>query len=817
MLPEIVENVPAVVMRLSHIDDNWRTWFVTRNVSMYGYTTDDLMSGKITWFDLVHPDDRVLLSKTINDYEAHGINSFKLYYRLVQQNGDSVPVTEYNMVVRDADGAIICYDTVIVSNTQDEASRRLIDDHYRQPAVLNDILMSLHDSDLDHALQIILDRTGAYLDTSRALLFKDSPDHRTCKIIYEWCNTDIASVMDLDYSITYETEMPEIYVALQTTGNLLIHYGEIPENCREEFDAEGLIASAIFAVYLNGDHFGFVCFDDCVIERRWDDNTARFLKNISNLISTVLARQYAAGLLARNQKTYETVLNNVGSYIFVVDSQTNAIIFANQAFKRNFGDDCVGKNADDYIPIGKAIQSGAEADKVSYPEIYSEKSGEWLAVSTENMTWVDGRMVKLVNCYNITAKKMFADTLEEKIEERTHELLVMTREAETAKLKAEDATLAKSNFLANMSHEIRTPMNAILGLSELLTEAGLPAVEHEHVKNIRRSSSILLNIINDILDISKLEAGKLELVKVNYNLMQTVDHVSSMLRVMATNKGLEYRLKKPEDSDICLFGDDIRLRQILINILSNAVKFTEHGYVQLDINIGDDKIVFTVTDTGSGIKPQDLATIFEPFSQSDIHKNRKIQGTGLGLPICKSLAELMQGQIEVTSEYGKGSVFTVTIPKVLGDAAKLEREKPHVESVFAPEATVLVVDDVDMNLYVAEALLEEYGIMVVTASSGAEAVKLVQETDFDIVFMDHMMPEMDGIEATKAIRALDPTFKTLPIIALTANAVIEARTSFEEASMDDFLSKPIEADKLNLILKKWIPAAKQIQKPVERL
>lgn len=815
-LPDIIEHVPAVVMRLSHENDHWHMWFVTQNVSMYGYDAQAFMSGEITWFDLVHPDDKVLLSKTINDYENHSINSFKLYYRLVEKNGDIVPVTEYNTVNRDAEGNIICYDTAIVSNTQDEASRRLIDQHYRQQVVLNDILLSLHDSNLDNALQIILDRTGAYLDTSRALLFKDSPDHKTCKIVYEWLNRDIESVMDLDYSITYETGMPEIYIALQTTGNLIINYGEIPENCKEEFEAEGLISSAIFAIYLNGDHYGFVCFDDCVVERRWDDDTTRFLKNIANIISTVLARQYAANQLAQNQKTYETVLNNVDSYIFVTNLKTNEIIFANAAFKNTFGETCVGKNADDYIKVGMAIRSDlnipAEFGKVYYPEIYSEKTGEWLAISAEEMTWVDGSRVKLVNCYNITAKKMFANTLEEKIEERTAELRLMTEEAERAKEKAEDATLAKSNFLANMSHEIRTPMNAILGLSELLVNADLTPQDREHVKNIRRSSGILLNIINDILDISKLEAGKLALVNVNYNFMQTIDHVSSMLRVMAANKGLEYKLVKSGSLNICLYGDDIRLRQILINILSNAVKFTEHGSVEFGINITDTDVIFEIKDTGIGMRPEVLDEIFEPFSQTDIHRNRKILGTGLGLPICKSLAELMHGSIKVTSVYGQGSTFTVSIPKVLGDADMLEKEKVHEDSIYAPTAKVLVVDDVDMNLYVAEALLEEYGIHAVTASSGAEAIELVKQTDFDIVFMDHMMPEMNGIEATKLIRELGAKYKALPIVALTANAVIEARTSFEEAGMDDFLSKPIEAEKLNLLLKKWIPAEKIIDR-----
>lgn len=816
-LPPIIENCPAVVFRLSHKGDNWRTLHVTQNISKYGYNAEDFLSGRKQWFTIVHPDDRVLVSKTVSDYEAHNINNFKLYYRIVTAAGESIHVTEYNTVNRDDDGNILCYDTYIFNNTQDDASRRLIDDHFRQQLVLNDILMSLHDADQDQALQIILDRTGEYLDTSRALLFKDSPDHKTCKIVYEWCNQDVDSVKVLDYSITYETGMPEIYIALQTTGSLIINHGQIPENCKEEFEAEGLVASAIFAIYLDGEHYGFVCFDDCVVERVWDEDTVRFLKNVANIISTVLARQSAAQKLAQNQKTYETVLNNVDSYIFVTSLDTNEIIFANRTFKDKFQPGQGTVDIGEYLNLCSAISSAPaqnNADKNAYPEIFCHVTGEWLAISTEIITWVNGEKVRLVNCYNITAKKHFANTLEQRIEERTHALRLMTEEAEKAKQRAEDAALAKSQFLANMSHEIRTPMNAILGLSELLAEDDLNPRQMEHIKAIRSSSNVLLTIINDILDISKLEAGRLSLVNVNYNLEQTLDYVSSLLKVMAKDKTLEYQFSASGSIDICLYGDDIRLRQVLLNLLGNAVKFTQRGSVRLDVNIGDETIVFSVTDTGVGINKEDTSIIFEPFSQSDTHKNRKIQGTGLGLPICKSLIELMGGTIEVTSTYGSGSVFAVTIPKVLGDAAQLIREPVLENSLYSPDTKVLVVDDIDINLYVAQAILEEFGIYTATAPSGAKAIELIKENDFDLVFMDHMMPEMNGIEATKIIRGMGEKYERLPIIALTANAVVEARDLFEKSGMSDFLSKPIEVNKLNMILEKWLPSQKRLHQPV---
>lgn len=414
-LTEIIEAMPAVVMRLAHIGDDWLTWFISENISWYGYSREEFMNGKVKWHDLCHPDDRIIINRQIKEYEAQGVDSFKLHYRLRHKNGDSSPITEFNIVRRNEKGDIYCYDTVIVNASQTELGQKLINEHARQQLVMNDILMSLYDSDLDNALQIILDRTGVYLDTSRALLFKDSPDHKTCKVVYEWCNRDIASVMDLDFVITYSTSMPEIYVALQDTGYLLVNFGEIPENCREEFESEGLVASAIFAIYLDGDHYGFVCFDDCVVERKWDEDTFKFLKNISSLISTVLARQKQAQELEISRKATQTVLDNVSSYIFVISPDNDDIVFANRAFKDVFGENCLGRDAKDYIAFRGGQpdeEDGQGRDGYIESDVFCEQTSQWLGIDTEELDWVDGRRVIMVNCSDITVNKLYADAVE---------------------------------------------------------------------------------------------------------------------------------------------------------------------------------------------------------------------------------------------------------------------------------------------------------------------------------------------------------------------------------------------------------------------
>ncbi|MDE6595834.1 MAG: response regulator [Oscillospiraceae bacterium] len=383
--------------------------------------------------------------------------------------------------------------------------------------------------------------------------------------------------------------------------------------------------------------------------------------------------------------------------------------------------------------------------------------------------------------------------------------------------RADMANSAKSDFLANMSHEIRTPMNAIAGFAELC----LREKNYQYAADIKAAAKNLIAIINDILDISKIESGKLELVPSVYSVEDMLNDVISLVYVQLDGKsGIEFKIDIDKRLPKKMYGDEVRIKQILINLLGNSVKFTKEGHIGLSVREisrnGDmSDIMIKVTDTGIGIKREDISKLFSNFQQVDTKKNREIEGTGLGLSITKNLVEMMNGTITVNSDYGKGSTFTVVLRQKVADssyisvaaakAAPANEEKSTV--LYAPDAKVLIVDDNKVNLKVAAQLLSQYGIKCSTADSGKKAVQMVRSGYYDLVFMDHMMPEMDGVDTTKMIRSQGDAYsKGLPIIALTANAVSGAKEMFLESGLNDFISKPIQLPQLEKILAKWLPA-----------
>ncbi len=395
---------------------------------------------------------------------------------------------------------------------------------------------------------------------------------------------------------------------------------------------------------------------------------------------------------------------------------------------------------------------------------------------------------------------------------------------EEAKLDAEAANRSKTLFLANMSHEIRTPMNAILGFSELVLKKTASDTVREYAGDIKKSCLNLLAVINDILDISKLDSGKAELSCGNYLTADLLQEVYHIIDVQARNKGLHFEMNTDPRIPNELYGDKTRVRGILLNLLNNAVKYTERGSVVFNIRlVGIEKQVatleYSITDTGIGLEEESRQHLFDSFARFDAKRNTNVEGTGLGLSIVNGYVNLMGGTIKVDSIYGRGSTFTVELTQEIVDDAPLNFTKTtaqessalNVEEIKIVDARVLVTDDNQINLKLIKSTLEYYGLSVDTAGSGKEALELCADTQYDIVFMDQMMPEMDGIETMERIRKLSPYYAAGgpgKIIVLTANAILGVREELIGKGFDEYLSKPLQFKELEQILRQFVPAEK---------
>jgi signal transduction histidine kinase/CheY-like chemotaxis protein/HPt (histidine-containing phosphotransfer) domain-containing protein len=431
--------------------------------------------------------------------------------------------------------------------------------------------------------------------------------------------------------------------------------------------------------------------------------------------------------------------------------------------------------------------------------------------------------------FNITPQSD-RDLLNIALRDMAGSLNQMFDQATEERARAEAANETKSNFLANMSHEMRTPLNAVIGLSELaLGGTDLTGDDRQNIEKVYNAGVTLLGLVNDILDLSKIEAGKLELIPVDYDTASLVNDTITLNIVRIGGKPIQFQLHIDETLPRRLLGDELRIKQICNNLLSNAFKYTEKGKVDFSVSYerdGDDVwLILSVEDTGIGIKPEDMKKLFSQYNQVDTKSNRKIEGTGLGLSIAKNLTELMDGSITVESEYGRGSIFTVKVRQrfvtdaaIGSDVAEKLKGFQYVDSIRSrnrklvrislPYARVLVVDDVISNLDVAKGILKPYDMQIDCVTGGPQAIELIRKAEvrYNAIFMDHMMPGMDGIEATRIIREEIGTdyARNIPILALTANAIIGNEEIFLKNGFQAFLSKPIDILAMDAAIRQWV-------------
>lgn len=672
-----------------------------------------------------------------------------------------------------------------------------------------------------------------------------------------WLNSN-ATIVDtlaanIEYSRFFDQDgaffhdyLKSVYDSLNTKGYIYDIYFTFPDNtmaCASDFVADGTVdfsherdwyrvAAETNEIYYSAPYM--------------DSDTKKPIITISK---AVRADSELKGIIAADifVDVLVDIINEAdvaeNSYAFLVDQNMSVIVHPNEAY--SFTEDPIGMMQVPGSPYAEVVANiRADSDETVYVEDYDgvtrgivvsrmENSGWHVGIATSKTEMKKG-LGGLVRSYLIAAGiaaliggtiavvlAYVLDKYSKQQQEYAEKVLRLEKQA------ADEASKAKSRFLADMSHEIRTPINAILGMNEMIIRETDNREIMGYSRNIRQSGQNLLALVNSILDFSKIENGKMEIVSAPYNVKSQISYVMNSISERARAKDLELVLDVDPSIPTELYGDNTRINEVIMNLLTNAVKYTEQGTVTLTIKGKERKedpekqilLYVEVKDTGIGIKEEDMKRLFESFERLDVQRNRNIEGTGLGMSVCTKLLGLMNSELKVKSKYGEGSVFWFELwQKVENDEAigefevtnaEAESDEIYREAFHAPTALILIVDDTKMNIAVAASLLKKTGIRIHTALSGEEAIRLSDENKYDMILMDQRMPGMDGTEAMNEIRGLGNKLnEKTPIICLTADVIRGARERYIAQGFDDYLTKPIDGRELEKMLLTYLPEEK---------
>jgi PAS domain S-box-containing protein len=796
----LVGSLPGMAFR-RRSDTGLSMEFVSEGcLDLTGYSPEELLhGGRLSFNDLILPEYR----QKVRESWTQGIQRrapVQIEFEIMTADGQPKWVWEIGIPLQTPDGDVGTLEGLVIDITPRKLAEKnsLMREKALELAATTSLELLL-EPDQDQSMARILTRLGQGTDTDRVYVFRNHQDTESDKILasqcYEWARPGIpAQIGNPDLQNIPMSELtPRWLEELQSGRSIKGLVRDFPLTERAILEPQGIVSILVVPIQLHGRLWGFLGFDSVRSSRLWTPIEEHVLNIVSASLGAAIARRQAQEELAGSNRTLTTILDSLPVDIYVADLTTYRVLFMNRHIKKSFGRDCTGElchAAFNHEPApcshctnSRLLDEHGSPAGITAWECFNPVTRKWYRNFDQAIPWTDGRLVRIEIAMDLSDRK-----------QAEKELL-------RARDLAEAANCAKSEFLANMSHELRTPLNGIMGMLQLLQLTDLTAVQEDYADTAIQSCNRLVRLLTDILDLSRIEAGKLTIQSTPMDLSETLRQTSDLFLPIAREKGLELRFELDQAIPKNVLGDATRLQQILSNMVGNALKFTLEGSVTVEacllptLQSGKCRVLFSVADTGIGIPDEKLGTLFKPFSQVTEGYTRSYQGAGLGLSICKRLVTFMDGNISVVSEHGAGTAmyFSVTF----GTAAPNTATTPDRESFFAPALDglkVLMAEDDHFSGILGIKLLGTFGASVRHVQNGRQALEALANEAFDLVLMDVQMPVMDGVEATRRIRQGEAgnEKKNIPIIAMTSYAMDGDREKFLQAGMNAYVAKPVD-------------------------
>lgn len=765
-------------------------------IHKFGFTEEEVWNSKFNILQIFPARFRKTIFKNFQEIYKTGKNFSSEYFAL-KKNGEEFPVLVYTSPIYE-NVSIIGVRGVMIDITERKKNEIEIAHNLRQQEILSKISLNYNsfegfDKKTKETLRII----GLHTQVSRVYIFENSPDNLFTSNTYEWCNTNIEAQIDELQNIPFEL-IPSWMKILKNKGMVFSeNIRELPQDIFEILEPQNIISIIVFPLKAGKKIIGFIGFDECVTVRKWTKSEIELLKIISNIISNAFQRNKIQTELINSESENRIIINSIPDVILQID-KTGIIksIKSSQTFNLLHRFDPKGDNTI-YTVFNEKISKSFEKAILQCIKTGSYQI-DFQHVLASFIEFYEARMVKL-NLNEILV------IIRNVTEQRENE-----KQLQIAKNKAEEASKSKSEFLANVSHEIRTPLNAILGFSQWLYDETSIKQHKEYLSTILLSGKNLLTLINDILDLSKIESGKIDFEMQPMSYHEIINDIKLIFQQKVEQKGLSFIINTDTSVPEYIYMDELRFYQIIFNIVSNAIKFTSRGYVQISAfgvptgNENEINLNIIIEDSGIGIEEDQQQIIFESFTQQSGQSNRNYEGTGLGLSIVNGLIKQLNGAISVTSKKGKGSAFTLTFHQLKVNYAdfRLVDIKEEKRNFILESCTIMIVDDINYNIIILKKLINSDQVTFLEANSGTEALSRLNDQKPDLIFMDIRMPGMSGFDVVEIIKK-DKNLSDIPIIAFTASTAKHKNDKIDRL-FDGYIQKPVFKSDIDSVLLKFL-------------